>query len=118
MRFASLAAPWLFLAVACGHSLPPVKRQTRDFAWALVGYAEPDCKGAVVANWRGSNSVPTCIPITATQSIAGGSGDGTSVNLWEDETCAAPSSALGVGGQDANGYPCYNVVVRSFTVDK
>lgn len=83
-----------------------------------MGYAEPNCRGEVVANWRGSESVPHCFQINATRSIAGGSGDGAQVNLWSDDNCSVAATDLAAAGQDENGYPCFNVaIVRSFTVD-
>ncbi|KAK5653398.1 hypothetical protein OQA88_8883 [Cercophora sp. LCS_1] len=113
-----LAIAYFFLqGYTQAHSIPTVKRQERDFKWALVGYSEPGCRGSIVANWRGSENIPTCIKIDETQSIAGGSGDGTNVNLWEDDECSVPAADLAASGQDSNGYPCYNAVIRSFTVD-
>ncbi|KAK3371090.1 hypothetical protein B0T24DRAFT_594941 [Lasiosphaeria ovina] len=119
MRLQRLTLSWaLVMAAVQGRSIPLAARQDSDYSWVLVGYGEPDCKGAVVANWRGSSYVPQCIAINATQSVAGGSGAGTNVNLWEDDRCTAPASSFKASGEDPSGYPCYNTVVRSFTVDK
>ncbi|KAK3386793.1 hypothetical protein B0H63DRAFT_520869 [Podospora didyma] len=102
-------------------SIPAIaaRQESSDYSWALVGYAEPNCKGAPVANWRGASYVPKCIQISATKSIAGGSGPGTNVNLWEDDKCGTPATfSSQTKEMDPNGYPCYNAVVKSFSVDK
>jgi len=60
-----------------------------------------------------------CIAFSeAAQSIAGGSGDAaeTAVKLWEDENCSVAAEIADPASVDENKYPCFNGVVRSFTV--
>lgn len=101
---------------------PLSKRQSqppRDFQWGLYAYSEPNCQGDLVAAWQGDDAVEACIPFSgAAQSIAGGSGAAaeTAVNLWEDGACSVAAEIEGPRGVDGNGYPCFNGVVRSFTV--
>lgn len=94
------------------------KRQDNGFIWALIGYHEPNCKGDVVANWRGSTYAPHCIRIDTTKSVAGGSGNGAGVNIWVDNNCTVPVSRLELRGKDENGFPCYNAIVQSFSLTK
>ena len=71
----------------------------------------------MVANWRGRANVPACIDIKGTTaSISGGSGSSAVVYLWEDQQCTRPAGDLVAAGKDANEYPCFNAVVRAFSV--
>lgn len=88
----------------------------RDWTWAVVGYSEANCKGDIIANWRGNKDVPACIKLNTTTSIAGGSGSTNVVNLWEDTECKQPAGDLIAAGQDSNSFPCYNTVIRAFSV--
>lgn len=100
-----------------GHGDRPLTtRQEKDYVWALIGYSQPGCRGEVVANWRGSSYVPKCIAIDQAASIAGGSGTGVALNVWQDVNCTVPSPRLQLSGQDENKLPCYNTVVRSFSL--
>lgn len=105
--------------LTCEFRLRPLaKRQEKGYIWALIGYSQSSCQGQVVASWRGSTYAPGCIKIDPTMSIAGGSGDGVAVNVWQDTNCTVPAARLQPSGQDENKLPCYNTVARSFSLAK
>ncbi|KAK4210580.1 hypothetical protein QBC37DRAFT_428537 [Rhypophila decipiens] len=116
MRSPALVVYWLLPILAWGDSLPFTKRQEKGYVWSLIGYSQRSCKGEVVASWRGSSYVPRCIQIDQARSIAGGSGNGVGVNVWQDTNCTVPAPRLELSGQDENKLPCYNTAVRSFSL--